>query len=434
MGMEPSGKDIVGPLHRDKALMYRELHRGIERLNSHHKLNGRQYVELCLASGLVNSTKRWVEVVGKEWCTEKNRPDFDRSLLIQYIDFCRKNYGSVMGGEYMRFVPSYNKSTSEKELTKACCLFYDVCSSLNNSNNSRELTDYEVMEEFAAAVKAVEQCMSGLGALSSQHVLQVAVLLGLVDRPEFTEHAVISRGTNCHKAIKNYLIEEHGITENQAKGLLEDKRRQYVLLDSIAKDQKVSKMVAENILCKAFGDDKEQKKQLYTTESGAIKLDGWKGLMLHAMDGNNRSYKAMHVMLAKPLGNKNKKQKETKEALLTMWKNSSRTDRVEVSITCDELVAMGASGDCRFDELIKRPRWNGQRLEIRTKVQQVLECCDKKKALMTNTKETSRKKGAAKDNRSRVKSVVRCKKVTRKTQGNSFQERKLTQRVQGYGR
>jgi hypothetical protein len=156
--------------------------------------------------------------------------------------------------------------------------------------------------------------------------------------------------------------------------------------------------------------------------------------MLHAMDGNNRSYKAMHVMLAQPLGNKNKKQKETKEALLTMWKNSSRTDRVEVSITCDELVAMGASGDCRFDELIKRPRWNGQRLEIRTKVQQVLECCDKKKALMTNTKETSRKKGAAKENRSRVKSVVRCKKVTRKTKGNNFQERNLSQRVQGYGR
>jgi hypothetical protein len=125
--------------------------------------------------------KRLVEVVGKEWCTEKNCPDFDRSLLIQYIEFCRKNYGSVMGGKYMRFFPSYNKSTSEKELTKACCLFYDVCSSLNNCNNSRELTKYEVMEEFAAAVKAVEQCMSGLGPLSSQHVLQVAVLLGLVD-------------------------------------------------------------------------------------------------------------------------------------------------------------------------------------------------------------------------------------------------------------
>jgi hypothetical protein len=178
---------------------------------------------------------------------------------------------------------------------------------------------------------------------------------------------------------QEFLIEEHGITKNQAQGLLEDKRRQYVLLDSIAKDQKVSKMVAENILCKAFGDDKEQKKQLYPREGGAIKLNGWKGLMLHAMDGNNRSYKAMHRMLAQPLGNKNKKQKETKQALLSMWKNSSRTDRVEVSITCDELVAMGASGDCRFDELIKRPRWNGQRLHIRTKVQQILECVIRRK-------------------------------------------------------
>jgi hypothetical protein len=99
----------------------------------------------------VNSTKQWVDMVGKEWCTEKNHPNFDRSLLIQYIEFCRKNFGSVMGSKYMWFIPSYNKSTGEKELTKACCLFYDVCSSLNNSNNHRELTNYEVMQEFATA-------------------------------------------------------------------------------------------------------------------------------------------------------------------------------------------------------------------------------------------------------------------------------------------
>jgi hypothetical protein len=42
---------------------------------------------------------------------------------------------------------------------------------------------------------------------------------------------------------------------------------------------------------------------------------------------------------------------------------------------------------------------------------------------MMNTKETSRKKEAAKESWSRVKSVVRCKKVSRKTKGNNFQER-----------
>jgi len=246
---EARGGLVRIPVHIDKWAFYSPFIDAILRVHGKFVLTAEQVIELSLVIGWANGVNRFWDVLSS-W-RDKGLPQ-NSNLAIAFVDHCRLRWGAVTGGSFVRFQSFFNVGIKESQVYTSCRAIQREIDRVNAEDIKSSGTKIvrKVYEKF---IKNLEAACHGAGPLSTQHVANVLIGLGLIKHSSLGRQAVIATSTVSYKRLVS-ILNEAGFPGPEILKKPEHRRQ---VLSSLSYRLDTTDDTSENIVCKSgLGNNK----------------------------------------------------------------------------------------------------------------------------------------------------------------------------------
>ena len=127
----------------------------------------------------------------------KKKPTRSRTtnFILTYINWMTKNHGSVSYGEHARCQSSHHGRMSYRDMYLSCL---NLCTIIEMANET--LDTKSIIKRMCNSTKTGG--LHGVGPFYAQHMVKIAILVGLITRASHSSNVAIATSTQTYKRLK----------------------------------------------------------------------------------------------------------------------------------------------------------------------------------------------------------------------------------------
>jgi hypothetical protein len=158
-------------------------------------------------------------------------------LCVSAVETAKDMFGNMASGRFPRCCVFASRAVDKAELVMQ---HSKVCQAIKRAGEI-ENGDYKEKWDYETFVKSITETIPNIGKFSGQHWLQVLITLGLLQRPQWSEEAFVTKTTvNYDRFMRRFNLSNAETVKS--------------VFESVSLSTRYSRFLVENMYCEMYKD------------------------------------------------------------------------------------------------------------------------------------------------------------------------------------